>query len=90
MAFTGLRQPFPCDVHPVAFRTLSQATLYMDSADGKLTSPDQSHNAGSTAPKQEAALVLHRLGLECGLASAVPPSVVCPAIGGEHSGKVLY
>ncbi|KAL7078663.1 hypothetical protein ACQ4LE_002536 [Meloidogyne hapla] len=55
-SFSGLKNPFPCDIHPVAFRTLSESTIY---GLGNLVR--------DTSPKYEAALILRRFGIECTL-----------------------
>uniref|UniRef100_A0A915MLD7 Alpha-mannosidase n=1 Tax=Meloidogyne javanica TaxID=6303 RepID=A0A915MLD7_MELJA len=55
-SFSGLKNPFPCDIHPVAFRTLSESTIY-----------GLRNTIRDTSPKYEAALVLRRFGIECTL-----------------------
>lgn len=51
-SFSPLSGSFPCDVHVVNLRTLSEVDVY--------------GNGGSTAaPKREYAMILHRLGFSC-------------------------
>nr|CAD2137397.1 unnamed protein product [Meloidogyne enterolobii] len=59
-SFSGLKNPFPCDIHPVAFRTLSESTIY-----------GLRNTIRDTSPKYEAALVLRRFGIECTLDSSL-------------------
>jgi hypothetical protein len=80
--FSGLKRSFPCDVHPVAFRTLSQPTVYPDSSH-----PMSTTNSAHTSPKREAALVLHRFGIECTIESTIS-NLICPPDSMESSGKV--
>uniref|UniRef100_A0A914I3C6 Alpha-mannosidase n=1 Tax=Globodera rostochiensis TaxID=31243 RepID=A0A914I3C6_GLORO len=61
---SALRRPFPCNIHPVALRTLSHPTVY-------------DANSSITRPRNEVALVLHRFGLECRLDSRIAESS-CP------------
>ncbi|KAF7639940.1 Alpha-mannosidase [Meloidogyne graminicola] len=63
-SFFGLKQSFPCDIFPVAFRTLSEPTIY-------------SSGNRNTLPKYEAALILKRFGIECNLDSTLPNGTKC-------------
>ncbi|KAL3070889.1 hypothetical protein niasHS_017014 [Heterodera schachtii] len=56
-----LRHSFPCNFHPVTLRTLSHPTVY-------------SPNSSSTRPRDEAALILHRFGIECRLGTPLGES----------------
>ncbi|CAD5223595.1 unnamed protein product [Bursaphelenchus okinawaensis] len=51
--YSPLKKSLPCDVHILALRNYGEKTTY--SSSGK-----------STVPKNEAALILQRLGVECG------------------------
>lgn len=46
---------FPCDVHIVALRTLSQPTIYTN----------DKINFRNTLPKKSLALIIHRYGFKC-------------------------
>ena len=82
--FSPLAQPFPCDVHPVAFRTLSEPTVY-----GNPSKNGSSSHQRNTLPKREAALVLHRLGLECALGMESPiANTVCSSTNQGLDGKL--
>uniref|UniRef100_A0A914BV68 Alpha-mannosidase n=2 Tax=Acrobeloides nanus TaxID=290746 RepID=A0A914BV68_9BILA len=48
-----LAQAYPCDIHPIAIRTLSQPTIYGPGG------------TRSTKPQSSSGMVLHRLGVEC-------------------------
>ncbi|KAI3416127.1 hypothetical protein GPALN_005676 [Globodera pallida] len=66
-----LRRPFPCNIHPVALRTLGHPTVYFSNS-----------SAATTQPRDEAALILHRFGLECRLGTRVAESS-CPTGGAD-------
>ena len=51
--YSGLKKSLPCDIHPVALRTLSMPTVYGQGG------------TRSTTPQNSVAFVLHRLGSEC-------------------------
>lgn len=78
--YSLLKGALPCDVHVVALRTLSERTGYSDEMPamaGQLVT----FSSLETRPRPAAALILHRVGVECGVGSS--PTLVGCGVGGD-------
>uniref|UniRef100_A0A914XSF4 Alpha-mannosidase n=1 Tax=Panagrolaimus superbus TaxID=310955 RepID=A0A914XSF4_9BILA len=75
--FKGLEHSLPCDIHPVALRTLSLPTVYGEGG------------TRTTSPQNSAAFILHRVGIECRTKTKI--SLTCePVSDNKVSLKSLF